>query len=152
MAARCKDCTAEALQGVIVGSRPAPYPGPRCATHHRLRRRTSKDTQHERYVQRTYGLGEGDYDRLYEHQGRKCAICRRSTGKVKKLAVDHDHDNGLAYGLLCGPCNRDVLGWSRRDVAYFQRAIEYLKNPPAKQLNIVAYHQDKRKESGTGNA
>lgn len=146
MAARCKDCTAEAAQGVVVGSRPAPHPGPRCSTHHFRRRKGTKKNQHERYVQRVYGLGEGDYDRIYEFQGGKCALCRRSTGVSKRLAVDHDHDTGLAYGELCGPCNKDVLGWSRREIAYFERCIEYLKNPPCRQLGIIAYHIDKRKE------
>lgn len=153
----CKDCVAEF--GVFDSDgellffppahhrpRPAPNPGPRCATHHRDRRKVSKTTQHEAYVQRVYGLGPGDYDRLYESQNGRCAICERSKGITKRLAVDHDHETGLAYGLLCGPCNKDVLGWSRREIGFFERAIQYLLNPPARQLRIVAYHIDKRNE------
>lgn len=126
------------------GKRPVTRPGPRCATHQRNRKAKAKVTQHESYVQRVYGLGPGDYARVYEFQGGVCALCQRSTGKVKMLACDHDHATGLFYGELCGPCNKDIMGWSRRDVAYFERCIQYLLNPPAKQLGIVAYHQDVR--------
>lgn len=124
--------------------RPVTRPGPRCATHQRNRKRKQKVTQHESYVQRVYGLGPGDYNRMYELQGGVCALCQRSKGIVKMLAVDHDHDTGLAYGLLCGPCNKDIMGWSRRDPAFFVRCIQYLECPPARKLHIVAYHQDVR--------
>lgn len=152
--AYCKDCVKEF--GVMDTGRhlffppahhkprPAPHPGPRCATHWRAAQKGTKTTQHERYVQRVYGLPPGGYQELYEHQGGKCALCQRSKGIKKRLAVDHDHETGLAYGLLCGPCNKDVMGWSRRDPQYFQRCIQYLVNPPARQLRIVAYHIEKR--------
>lgn len=135
------------VNGKVVAVRPAPCPGPRCATHGRIAASSSKARQHDARVVKVYGLGSGDYDRLYRHQGGTCALCQRSKGLSKRLAVDHDHDTGLAYGLLCGPCNKDVMGWSRRQVEYFERCIEYLRNPPARQLGIVAYHQDKRKET-----
>ena len=83
---------------------------------------------------------------MYEFQGGTCALCRRATGARKRLATDHDHVTGLVYGLCCGPCNKDVLGISRRDIAYFERCIEYLRNPPAKQLGLVAYHEEVRDE------
>lgn len=118
---------------------------PRCTTHTRNRRTASKTTQHETYVIRTYGLGPGDYDRLYESQNGRCAICQKAKGYSKRLAVDHDHNTGLAYGLLCGPCNKDVLGQSGRSIEFFERCIEYLRNPPARQLRIVAIHKDNRK-------
>lgn len=115
---------------------------PRCATHYRHFRDVTKVNAHERHVQRTYGLKPGEYGQLYIFQGRRCFLCQRSTGAKKALACDHDHSSGLLYGLLCGPCNRDIMGWSRRDIGYFERCIEYLKNPPARQLGIVAYHVD----------
>lgn len=153
MTAYCKDCLKEWTDTVGINSglprnpRPAPHPGPRCATHWRAAKKGGKATQHERYVQRVYGLPPGGYQELYEHQGGTCALCQRSKGIAKRLAVDHDHDTGLAYGLLCGPCNKDIMGWSHREIAFFERCIEYLRNPPARQLRIVAYHEEKRKTS-----
>ena len=144
----CKDCWPDGwpeaqlsrskLRPIVKGS------GGRCATHWRTEKERRKKAAHENRVQKVYGLGPGVYDRLYRHQGGKCYLCQRATGARKKLAVDHDHETGLVYGLLCGPCNKDVMGWSRRDPAYFVRCIQYLDNPPARQLRIVAYHEENR--------
>lgn len=95
---------------------------------------------HRARVSRMYGLLDDDYDRLYAAQGGRCAICLRATGKTKRLAVDHDHMRGLhnraaVRGLLCGHDN-DMLGQARDDPAYFERAAEYLRNPPAKKVLI----------------
>jgi hypothetical protein len=126
----CKDCPPG-------GKRPAPNPGPRCATHWREEKRRRKETRHAAYVAKTYSLAEGQYAALYEAQGGVCAICRRATGKTRKLSVDHDHKccdgpvscGACVRGLLCRPCN-DMLGHGRDDVEFFARAIRYrLKTP-----------------------
>lgn len=124
----CKDCEPGT-------TRPAPHPGPRCATHHRAVKKARSAASHERSVASKYNLPPGDYDRLYEAQGGLCALCRRASGATKRLAVDHDHVTGEVFGLLCSLCNYYVLGRaSRREIAYFQRAIEYLKDPPYRNL------------------
>lgn len=126
--ARCKDCEP-------TSKRPAPHPGPRCATHHREITRARKQAAHARRVEDTYGLTGEQYWELYEIQGGACAICRRAKGTGRrKLAVDHDHETGEVRGLCCSPCNRDVLGHLRDDVEALQRAIDYLRNPPARKL------------------
>jgi hypothetical protein len=84
-------------------------------------------------VIRTYGLAPGDYDRLYGSQNGTCALCLRATGKSKRLAVDHDHKTGAVRGLLCGPCNK-LIGHARDEPEFFDRAAEYLRNPPATML------------------
>lgn len=120
----CKDCEPGS-------KRPAPHPGPRCATHHRAVKKARSAASHERAVQATYNLKPGDYERLYTAQGGLCALCRRASGASKRLAVDHDHKTGEVFGLLCSVCNYQVLGIaSRRDVNYFIRAIDYLRHPP----------------------
>jgi hypothetical protein len=133
----CKDC-------VDVGGpqprrpRPAPYPGPRCATHHRLHRQRQREAAHGRRTETVYSLAPEDYRRLYEHQGRRCAICRRATGATKRLAVDHDHSccpgptscGRCVRGLVCGPCN-SMLAHARDDAELFRRAIRYLREWPA---------------------
>lgn len=124
----CKDCEPGK-------KRPAPYPGPRCATHHLAFRKAQNQRNHERMVKKTYGLDDGDYDRMYEEQGGKCFICQRATGKRKRLAVDHDHDTGLVRGLLCGPCNK-MVGYFRNSPEAFRRAAEYLERAIARNAQI----------------
>ncbi|MFH8405488.1 endonuclease VII domain-containing protein [Streptomyces sp. NPDC018019] len=125
-ARRCKDCPPGAR-------RPAPHPGPRCATHHRAENRRRREAAHERSAQRTYGLGPGEYARLYAVQGGRCAICRRATGATRRLSIDHNHRDGAVRGLLCRPCN-SMLGHARDSVLFFSRAMAYLGDPPARQL------------------
>nr|WP_279494490.1 endonuclease VII domain-containing protein [Actinocrispum wychmicini] len=85
-------------------------------------------------MQATYGITAEQYAALYTLQGGRCAICRRATGRGKRLAVDHNHATGEVRGLLCKPCNRDVLGHLRDDVSAFERAIAYLTDPPALRM------------------
>lgn len=125
----CKDCVTEGVST----NRPAPHPGPRCTTHHRAKTKERKAAAHEARVQIVYGLGHGEYDRLYQYQGGVCAGCNRSTGKVKRLAVDHNHSTLEVRGLLCGPCNR-LIGYFRDDPTTFLRLAEYLTNPPARRM------------------
>lgn len=126
MTKKCKDCGPES-------KRPAPHPGPRCASHHRDIKKVRKEASHASWVLNTYGLALGQYDQLKAAQDGSCAICRRATGATKKLAVDHDHKTGFVRGLLCGPCN-GMLGKARDDVEFFLRAAEYLRNPPALEV------------------
>ncbi|MGW0939070.1 endonuclease VII domain-containing protein [Streptomyces sp. NPDC002666] len=139
----CKDCVAEYADAAERGSpdfppidrhpRPAPHPGPRCATHWRAEKKRRKAAAHEASVQRTYGLKPGQYEQLYEAQGGTCAICTRATGATRRLSVDHNHKTDEVRGLLCRPCN-DMLGHARDDWAFFGRAARYLTNPPAREV------------------
>lgn len=112
--------------------RPAPHPGPRCATHSRAFKKDQRARAHDASVQRTYGLPPGGYERLYAAQGGTCAITGcRATGKTKRLAVDHDHKTGEVRGLLCGPHNQ-LIGYNRDNPAAFRSMADYLENPPAR--------------------
>lgn len=127
---RCKDCRAEGVQTV----RSAPHPGPRCATHHRLEKKRRSQVAHGRHVEKTYGITGEEYDYLYQQQNGKCAICQRATGARKRLAVDHNHETGAVRGLLCGPCNFDLIG--KYDAVALMRAIIYLRDEPAQGLLV----------------
>jgi hypothetical protein len=133
---QCKDCLDSLLAGEItkMPKRPALNPGPRCTTHWRAEVRRRKADAAERRNQNVYGLVKGEYARLYEFQGGRCAICRRATGKSKRLAVDHDHKTGEVRGLCCSICNRVILGHSRDDVRFFLRCLAYLRRPPYKRM------------------
>ena len=129
---RCIDCRDEG----VTTKRDAPHPGPRCTTHHRRVVAARKQRAHALHVERTYGITAGEYQTLLDHQGGRCAICERATGKTRRLAVDHDHETGLVRGLLCKPCNR-MLGHGRDEAAFFRRAYDYLLVSPAKAAGIV---------------
>ena len=123
----CIDCVDEG----ITTARKAPHPGPRCATHHRAKRTHKKISSQETRWMKTYGITADEYWRIYRYQLGTCAICQRATGARKKLSVDHCHTTGIVRGLLCSTCNSRVLGHLRDDVAAFERAIDYLQQPPA---------------------
>jgi hypothetical protein len=130
----------KACKGCGSTTRKLPYPGPRCTTCHRAHTKAAKTAARGRRLERVYGITGEEADAILEAQGGACAICRRATGKSKALAVDHDHEleklvgSRLSVrGRLCGPCN-DMLGHARDEVEFFERAIEYLKNPPARQV------------------
>ena len=122
---KCKDCDG--------GARPAPHPGPRCATHHREAKKASRRLAHGRWILKTYGITSEQYEALYEAQGGVCYICRRATGATRKLAVDHCHVTGWVRGLLCKPCN-SLLAHVRDDEATLKRAAYYLEYPIAHEV------------------
>jgi len=92
-------------------------------------------------VARKYSLPPETYAAIKHLQGGRCAICQFATGASKALAVDHDHKccppgqscGKCVRGLLCSTCNQ-MLGFSRDNPALFERAIEYLANPPANRI------------------
>jgi hypothetical protein len=127
----CKDCASEAGGAPLIRPRPAPHPGPRCTTHHRIAVAAAKARAHDRHVAKTYGLAPGAYELLHAYQGGRCAICQKATGKARRLAVDHDHQTGEVRGLLCKPCNYVLLGRYGADA--LARAIAYLADPPARR-------------------
>lgn len=95
---------------------------------HKVRKEKSANA-HARALEKRYGITREDYWNLYHFQGGVCFICRRATGKTRRLTVDHDHKTGLVRGLLCRPCNT-FLGHLRDEIEAFGRASEYLTDPP----------------------
>jgi recombination endonuclease VII len=122
----CKECP----EG---SRRPAPHPGPRCTTHHREVQKRRREAAHSRHIYERYGMTKEHYEALYEAQGGLCYICKRATGRRRKLAVDHDHKTGYVRGLLCSPCN-NILAHIRDDLHAASRILSYLANPPAHEI------------------
>lgn len=52
---------------------------------------------------RQYGTDSETIRRMWEAQGRRCAICRAALGE--KFHVDHCHASSKVRGLLCSRCN-----------------------------------------------
>lgn len=61
---------------------------------------------------RVYQMDCAEYDRLLEHAGGRCQICRAAPEETKHrfLVVDHDFRVGqwAVRGLLCSPCNTNI--------------------------------------------
>jgi hypothetical protein len=93
--------------------------------------RKASGRQRELYLQRNYGIGAADYDRILAEQGGGCALCGvkpedLTAGRYRTyLHVDHCHDTGRVRGLLC-PDHNLLLGRFGDDATMFRRVVEYL--------------------------
>jgi hypothetical protein len=81
-------------------------------------------------LKKDFGLTIEEYDAMLAAQLGVCAICGREEtatyrGRIRQLAVDHDHETGKIRGLLCGQCNRG-LGCFTDDSARLIAAATYL--------------------------
>ncbi len=91
-----------------------------------------KKAHRERYPDRPreynrryqYGLAAGEWDAMFEAQGRVCAICKtQEPGRCWN--TDHCHLTGRVRGILCNGCNV-ALGHLRDDPGRVLAAHAYL--------------------------
>ena len=88
-----------------------------------------------------YQITELEYRALYRAQGGRCLICRRASGKAKRLAVDHNHLTGEVRGLVCSgslsanTCNRLIALYNREQLL---RAAAMLFDPPPARAVLTA--------------
>jgi ribonuclease PH len=86
-----------------------------------------------RKMKTTYGITEGQYNRLLRAQGNKCVICSidhlDETGR--RLQIDHNHTTGKVRGLLCLRCNL-AIGQFSESIDLLLSAIQYLRNHSTK--------------------
>jgi hypothetical protein len=95
---------------------------------------SKRDRAADLRLRRTYGLTLEEYNLVFKHQGRKCAICKRPVPPGKpRLAVDHCHTTGLLRGLCCWHCNRAIAVF-RDDVVRLKAAVDYLSSPPISKV------------------
>lgn len=67
------------------------------------------------------------YRQLHEKQGSKCWICQKHSSTFnKRLCLDHNHATLEYRGLLCGYCNRYLVG-RFRDPDLVRRIADYLE-------------------------
>lgn len=82
---------------------------------------------------RQFGLSYDEYLSMCIAQGNKCRICDKpesevhSTGRIRELAIDHDHRTGKVRGLLCGKCNR-AIGLMLDSPEILRAAASYLES------------------------
>lgn len=97
--------------------------------------RANRELSHRRRAHRNYGVSPADQLAVLEAQGGLCPICERANGRSRRLSLDHDHVTGFFRGYVCGLCN-DMLGHARDKIDFFERAIGYLREPPARRLGV----------------
>jgi len=92
----------------------------------------NKSESRKRVIKKKYGLDVIEYEKLVLAQKNLCAICKNSErvkfkGRLKELAVDHNHRTGKVRGLLCHSCNL-AIGALLDNPDLFRKAAEYLEN------------------------
>lgn len=118
-------------------ARPAGHPGAHSSpSAYALKGRRNAELD----VLKTYGVTAEEYTAIKEIQGGRCFLCRRASGKAKRLAVDHSHSHHddpkqacreCVRALLCSPCNTH-LGWV--EWVTIERIQEMLTHPPAQEV------------------
>jgi hypothetical protein len=93
-------------------------------------RQTFPDRSKHNHLMHSFGIGLPEYIQMAVDRGNKCDICgqpekQERAGKVKALAVDHDHKTGAVRGLLCSDCNT-ALGKFHDSKDLLTSAIAYL--------------------------
>lgn len=82
-------------------------------------------------LRRDFGIGLVEYQRMHDQQGGTCAICKqpetvKRNGRIKWMAVDHNHTTGAIRSLLCSSCNQGI-GKLRDDPALLRAAADYIE-------------------------
>lgn len=65
----------------------------------------SKEYYRSHNLKKCYGITLHEFEKMFDKQGRRCAICRGILCHGKNWHVDHDHKTKEIRGILCGWCN-----------------------------------------------
>lgn len=108
------------------------------------RKKSRSKATHEARVQDTYGLLEGEFDKLMAAQDGKCAGCGQS--RNYRLDCDHDHKTGILRGGLCRGCNRKILPYAKDNPATLRALADYLEDPIAPRVLGIRLFKTFREE------
>ena len=72
-----------------------------------------------------YGITLGQWEQMFDRQGRRCLICHTDKPSGRGWQTDHDHKTEQLRGILCHHCN-SLLGHAREDPGILGCAIHYL--------------------------
>lgn len=114
--------------------------GYRCRECDKKARHSYREANRERFAEVSrrkqikfkYGITLEDYTKMFEDQGRCCAICGTTKNAVGgkerfwNFSVDHCHRTGKNRGILCNQCNRGV-GMLGDTSEALLKAYNYLK-------------------------
>ena len=77
--------------------------------------RENPDKRKNTMLKYEYGITLDDYNKMFNAQGGKCAICQKHQNELKRtLCVYHDHKTGAVRELLCMTCNTDLASVENR--------------------------------------
>jgi hypothetical protein len=104
---------------------------------------TTKAKSRDYQLVKRYGITFHEYLDIVGFQQGQCYICKKLP-TINSLSLDHKHEPGekqkLSHmvrvrvrGALCYQCNKG-LAFYRDNSEYFQRAAEYLLDPPAQKI------------------
>ena len=104
--------------------------------YNREHRKQFPDFYRNSDLKKDFGLSLADYNEMLSEQNGKCAICKGEEtvmrgGKLKALAVDHNHKTGEVRQLLCQACNM-MVGFSREAPEVMREAAAYLERHATK--------------------
>jgi len=93
------------------------------------------------HLRSKFGITLAEYLAMATEQGNVCAICAKPEtekrgGKVKALAVDHNHTTGAVRQLLCTACNK-MVGLANEDRGILLAAVKYLDKHGPDQANVT---------------
>jgi hypothetical protein len=89
-------------------------------------RMNNKEKSKTYILKRRYNITLEEYNKLFNKQNGKCAICGKHQSELKKiLSVDHNHETGKIRGLLCYNCNNG-LGCFKDNKNILKSAENYL--------------------------
>jgi hypothetical protein len=90
------------------------------------------DYRRRYHYRRHFGITLEEYNEMWEAQDKRCAICRAERKPNQNaFAVDHDHDTGEIFGILCFICNHKLIADIRNPDIY-EKAAEYLRKGTGK--------------------
>lgn len=109
---------------------------PKCIS---CRYASSQRSKLKNHLKLRYGITLEEWEKRLEEQGGVCAICgleetritrpnakKYVSGAKPRLSMDHNHDTGVARGLLCYKCNIGI-GHLQESISNLEAAIAYLK-------------------------
>jgi hypothetical protein len=79
----------------------------------------------EKKFRKKYGLSREQWNKIFDAQDRKCAICKRLKFPLPGPVTDHCHLAGHVRAILCQPCNT-ALGLFQHSPAIIAAALKYL--------------------------
>ena len=93
-----------------------------------------KAAKRKKEAKMKYGWSVERLFELFELQGYQCAICGTTEPGSSDWHIDHCHSSDEVRGILCGHCNVGI-GMLKDSPDRMETAIQYLRKPPANNLN-----------------